>query len=71
MAREKGQNGDLDGAVELSQVAIDDVFDRGAMFLRGVAATVFVASLPARGAIGHLQEARSGFEPFVAESTLV
>jgi hypothetical protein len=39
--------------------------------MRGVAATVLVASLPARGAIGHPQEARSGFEPFVAESTLV
>ena len=35
IAREKARNGDLDGAIELSRAALDDMFDRGAMYLRG------------------------------------
>ncbi len=45
IAREKARNGDLDGAIELARSAIDDMFDRGAMFLRGVATTVLVEAL--------------------------
>jgi hypothetical protein len=59
IAREKARNGDLDGAIELSRAAIDDMFDRGAMFLRGVATTVLVESLLHRGADGDLLEAQA------------
>ena len=62
IAREKARNGDLDGAIELSRAAIDDMFDRGAMYLRGVATTILVESLLSRGAGGDLDEARAAIE---------
>ena len=66
IAREKARNGDLDGAIELSRAAIDDMFDRGAMFLRGVATTVLVESLLHRGADGDLQEAQAAIDRLAA-----
>ncbi len=62
IATERARKGDLDGAVELSRAAIDDMFDRGAMFLRGVATTVLVESLVHRGADGDLQEAQAAID---------
>ena len=62
IAREKARNGDLDGAIELSRAAIDDMFERGAMFLRGVATTVLVESLLERGADGDLQQVQAAIE---------
>ena len=62
IAREKARNGDLDGAIELSRAAIDDMFERGAMFLRGVATTILVESLLDRGADGDLQQAQAAIE---------
>ena len=62
IAREKARHGDLDGAIELSRAAIDDMFDRGAMFLRGVATTILVESLLKRGADGDLQQAQAAIE---------
>jgi len=66
IAREKARNGDLDGAIELSRAAIDDMFDRGAMFLRGVATTVLVESLLHRGADGDLLEAQAVIDRLAA-----
>jgi hypothetical protein len=62
IAGERARTGDLDGAIELSQAAIDDMFERGAMFLRGFATTVLVESLLARGAVGDLLEAQAAID---------
>ena len=62
IAREKARTGDLDGAIELSRAAIDDMFDRGAMYLRGVATTILVESLLDRGDEGDLHEAQAAID---------
>ena len=59
---EGARNGDLNGAIELAGAAIDDMFDRGAMYLRGVATTILVESLLARGADGDLQKAQDAID---------
>ena len=69
IAREKARNGDLDGAVTLAKAAIDDMFDRGAMFLRGVATAVLVEALLDRGADGDLQEAQAAIDRLAAVPT--
>ena len=69
IAREKARNGDLDGAIELARSAIDDMFDRGAMFLRGVATTVLVEALLERGAGGDLDEAEAAIDRLAAVPT--
>jgi class 3 adenylate cyclase len=69
IAREKARNGDLDGAIELARAAIDDMFDRGAMFLRGVATTVLVEALLERGIDGDLQEAQAAIDRLAAVPT--
>jgi adenylate cyclase len=69
VAREKARNGDLDGAVELAVAALDDMFDRGAMFLRGVATTVLVEALVERGADGDLQKAQAAIDRLAAVPT--
>ena len=51
IAREKSLTGDLDGAIELSRAAIDDMFDQGAMFLRGCCDDGAGGSVAARGAV--------------------
>jgi class 3 adenylate cyclase len=62
IAREKARQGDLDGAIELARTALDEMFERGAMFLRGVATTILVESLLARGAGGDLLEAQAAID---------
>jgi hypothetical protein len=62
IARERARIGDLDGAIELSQAAIDDMFERGAMFLRGFATTVLVESLMARGTVVDLLSAEAAID---------
>jgi adenylate cyclase len=69
IAREKARNGDLDGAIELARSAIDDMFDRGAMFLRGVATTVLVEALLERGADGDPDEAQAAIDRLAAVPT--
>ena len=69
IAREKARNGDLDGAVALAKASLDDMFDRGAMFLRGVATTVLVEALLERGADGDLQEAQAVIDRLAAVPT--
>ena len=59
IARERARTGNLDGAIALSRAAIDDMFERGAMFLRGFATTVLVESLLARGSVGDLTDAQA------------
>ncbi|MGO9509934.1 MAG: cyclase, partial [Mycobacterium sp.] len=49
--------------------AIDDMFDRGAMFLRGVATTVLVEALLERGAGGDLDEAQAAIDRLAAVPT--
>jgi adenylate cyclase len=62
IAREKARNGDIDGAIQLSRAAIDDMFANGALFLRGAATTVLVESLLARESGSDLQEAEAAIE---------
>jgi adenylate cyclase len=69
IAREKARNGDLDGAIELARSATDDMFDRGAMFLRGVATTVLVEALLGRGAGGDLDEVQAAIDRLAAVPT--
>jgi adenylate cyclase len=69
IAREKARNGDLDGAIELARAAIDDMFDRGAMFLRGVATTVLVEALLERGGDGDLRDAQAAIDRLAAVPT--
>jgi adenylate cyclase len=51
------------------RAAIDDMFDRGAMFLRGVATTVLVEALLNRGVDGDLDEARAAIDRLADVST--
>ncbi|MDT5303001.1 MAG: hypothetical protein QOG79_6243 [Mycobacterium sp.] len=69
IARERARNGDVDGAIELARAAIDDMFDRGAMFLRGVATTILVEALLDRGADGDLREAQAAIDRLTAVPT--
>jgi adenylate cyclase len=69
IARERARNGDLDGAIELSRAAIEDMFGRGAMYLRGVATTILVESLLDRGADGDLREAQEAIDRLAAVPT--
>ena len=69
IAREKARDGDLGGAIELARSAIDDMFDRGAMFLRGFATTVLVEALLQRGADGDLNDAQAAIDRLAAVPT--
>ncbi|MGA7049685.1 MAG: cyclase, partial [Mycobacterium sp.] len=68
-ATDKARNGDLDGAAELARAAIDDMFDRGAMFLRGIATTVLVDALLERGGDGDLREAQAAIDRLASVPT--
>jgi adenylate cyclase len=69
IAREKTRIGDLDGAIAMARSAIDDMFDQGAMFLRGAATTVLVEALLQRGAGGDLDEAQAAIDRLAAVPT--
>ena len=69
IAREKARIGDLDGAIALARSAIDDMFDQGAMFLRGAATTVLVEALLERGADGDPDEAQGAIDRLAAVPT--
>jgi adenylate cyclase len=69
IARERARNGDLDGAVKLARAAVDDMFARGAMFLRGAATTVLVEALLDSGADGNLREAQAAIDRLAAVPT--
>jgi adenylate cyclase len=58
IARESARNGDLDGAIERSRLAIADMYDTGAVLSLGIATTVLVEALVDRGAQGDLNEAQ-------------
>jgi adenylate cyclase len=66
VAREKARNGDLDGAVELSRSAIGQMYDTGAVISLGVATTVLVEALLARGTDGDLAEAHGAVDRLAA-----
>lgn len=69
VAMDKARNGDLDGAAKLARAALDGMFDRGAMFLRGVATTVLVEALVERGGDGDLREAQTAIDRLAAVPT--
>ena len=66
LARESARKGDLNRAIELSRGALGDMFERGAMFLRGVAATVLVESLLDRGTDDDVREAQATIDRLAA-----
>ncbi len=62
MAREKARNGDLDGAITQARAAIDEMFVKGSMFLRGVGTSILVESLLERRGDGDLTEAQAAVD---------
>jgi adenylate cyclase len=69
IARERARIGDLDGAIELAQTALDDMFDSGAMFLRGATTTILVESLLTRDADHDLRRAQAAIDRLAAVPT--
>jgi adenylate cyclase len=68
-AQEKARTGDVDGAIELSRVVIDDMFGTGEMIWHGPATTVLVEALLSRGADADLQEAQAVMDRLAAVPT--
>ncbi len=62
VARERASQGDFDRAIDLCWAAIDDMFHRGAMYMRGLATSILVESLLKRGAAGDLQAAQAAID---------
>jgi adenylate cyclase len=62
IARERASRDDFDGAIDLCRAAIDDMFHRGAMYMRGLATSILVEALLKRGAAGDLQAAQAAID---------
>jgi adenylate cyclase len=69
IAKEKARNGDLDGAIAMSQTVLDGEFDTGEMIYRGSSASVLVESLLARDGAGDLENAEAVIERLDAVPT--
>jgi hypothetical protein len=68
-AKEKGQTGDLDGAIELAEKVTDDLFASGELISLALSTAVFVESLLRRRGGGDLQEAESALARLAAVPT--
>ncbi len=68
-AKERARTGDLDGAIELSQAVIDELFASGLMIYRGPATTVLVETLLRRNENGDQQEAQAAIDRLAAVPT--
>jgi class 3 adenylate cyclase len=62
IAKERARSGDVDRAIELARAVIDDLFETGEMFTRGLATTVLVEALLERCTDTDLQEAQAKIE---------
>jgi hypothetical protein len=61
-AKERARSGDVDRAIELARAVIDDLFETGEMFTRGLATTVLVEALLERCTDTDLREAQAKIE---------
>jgi class 3 adenylate cyclase len=61
--------GDIQGAIEQARSIVDQLFENGEMFLRGVATAALVESLLQRGSSSDLEEAGATIERLVAVPT--
>jgi adenylate cyclase len=68
-AREMARNGDLDGAIELSRMAVEHEFDTGEMIYRGAVVTVLVELLLLRSTEADLHEAEAAIDRLAAAPT--
>jgi adenylate cyclase len=59
LAKHKARSGDLNGAIELARVVVEDLFDSGGAIWSVLATTVLVEALLRRGADGDLAEAQA------------
>jgi adenylate cyclase len=57
LAREKARTGDLDGAIELARIVVDELFDSGGCIWTALAVSVLVEALLQRGREDDLNEA--------------
>jgi adenylate cyclase len=62
IASEKASSGDFDGAIEQIRQVVDDLFASGGSIWSGLATTVLVDALMARGAHGDLAEAGAAID---------
>jgi adenylate cyclase len=69
LAKEKIRTGDLDGAIELSRAALDDVSASGDLIGRGPATAALVEALLRRGEDTDLQEAQAAVNRLAAVPT--
>jgi adenylate cyclase len=69
MARLKAQAGDIEGAIELARMVLDDQFNTGEMISRGPAATVLCESLVRRAGNGDRKTAHDVIDRLAAVPT--
>jgi hypothetical protein len=69
LAKEKARTGDLGGAIEMAKTAVAKMIDSGALLSQGVATTVLVEALLARGAADDLREAATAIESLAVVPT--
>jgi adenylate cyclase len=62
IASEKARSGDFDGAIEQIRQVVDDLFASGGSIWSGLATTILVEALMARGADGDLAEAGAAID---------
>ena len=66
IARHRASSGDLDGAIVKAQAIVDEAFDTGEQFTRGVSTTVLVEALLGRAADADLASAQAAIDRLAA-----
>ena len=69
VARERSRSGDVDGAIDMAQIILDEQFSSGEMLGRGPATTVLVDALLERGANGDEHRAQQAVDRLAAAPT--
>jgi adenylate cyclase len=69
LANEKARNGDLEGAIELSRHAVEELYASGDKLMRGAASTSLVQALLRRGGSTDLREAQTAIDRLAAVPT--
>ena len=69
LAKEHARNGDVDVAIEMLRMVVDDEFAKGAMTFRGNAVAALVETLLQRGGDANVREAAAAIERLAAAPT--
>jgi adenylate cyclase len=69
LAQQKARSGDLDGAIELARVVLEDLSDSGGAIWSVLATTILVEALLRRGSDGDLAEAQAAIDRLAAVPT--